>query len=270
MPFQVVSDLHLEINQQYPSFEIPVCAKYLILGGDTGRLVDYDKYLDFLRKQTAQFERVFLVLGNHEFYKDSFARGLERAKRLEKEPSLNARLVLLHQARYDVPDLNVTILGCTLWSHIPSNRKAIVEHKIQDFHQIKGWKVDDHNAAHESDSAWLKREIQSIRNRNHKTAKQDQRSIIVVTHHAPSLRKTSDPQQEKHRWSCAFATDLLPHAAAGVKLWMFGNTHYTTEFKYRGTRVVSNQRGYVFPWLQSKNLKNGNKDGFDVRKVIRV
>lgn len=32
--FQVVSDLHLEINQQYRSFEIPVCAEHLILAGE--------------------------------------------------------------------------------------------------------------------------------------------------------------------------------------------------------------------------------------------
>lgn len=270
VPFQVVSDLHLEISQQYSSFKIPVCAKYLILGGNTGRLVDYDKYLGFLGKQTAQFEKVFLVLGSHEFYKESFATGLEKAERLEREPSLNGRLVVLHQGRYDIPDSHVTILGCTLWSHVPSNSKAIVEHKIQDFHQIEGWTIDSHNAAHESDSAWLLREIESIRQGNHKAPKQGQRSTLVVTHNAPSVRKTSDPQHEKSRWSCAFATDILPHAAAGVKLWVFGRTHYTTEFKYRGTRVVSNQRGFVFPWLPSKNLKNGNKDGFDVRKVVRL
>lgn len=39
--FQVLSDLHLEVYQQYLSFEIPVCAKYLILASDVGRLVDY-------------------------------------------------------------------------------------------------------------------------------------------------------------------------------------------------------------------------------------
>lgn len=52
--FQVLSDLHLEINQQY-SFDIPVCSKYLILAGDIGRLEDYNKYRDFLQNQTSKF-----------------------------------------------------------------------------------------------------------------------------------------------------------------------------------------------------------------------
>lgn len=273
---QVVSDLHLEINQQYPSFQMPVCAKYLILGGDTGRLADYDKYLEFVREQTQQFEKVLLVLGNHEFYGGPYAAGLRRAKRLEQEPSLNGKLVVLHQRRYDIPGSNVTILGCTLWSHVPNEKRAIVERKVQDFCQIDGWKISSHNTAHEADLAWLLRETASIREGNRKLAKQDQRSVVVVTHHAPSLQKTSSPQNEQNSWACAFGSDLLHHASAGVKLWVFGNTHHTTEFKYKGTRVVSNQRGYVFPWLQStasksKNSnKNGSKNKFDAGKVIRV
>jgi hypothetical protein len=46
----------------------------------------------------------------------------------------------------------------------------------------------------------------------------------------------------------AFATDLFngedwPNA----KLWVFGHTHFTTEFRKDGIKVLSNQRGYVFP-----------------------
>lgn len=131
--FQVLSDLHLEINEQYLSFEIPVCAKNLILAGDVGRLVDYDNYRDFLRKQTDRFELVFLILGNHEFYHDTFAAGLQKTRQLEQEPSLNGRLILLHRGRYDIPGSRVTIFGCTLWSKVPDKAEDIVRSKIQDF-----------------------------------------------------------------------------------------------------------------------------------------
>lgn len=264
--FQVLSDLHLEINQRYSSFEIPVCANSLILAGDVGRLADYDGYLQFLQKQTEWFEAVFLVLGNHEFYKEFFTAGLEKAKQLEQEPSLNGRLILLHQRRYDIPDSHVTILGCTLWSKIPNEARDIVKSTIQDFRQIQDWTVDDHNAAHDADHAWLLREIQSICEENQKLRKQDQpRTILVVTHHAPSLRKTSSPQHENNPWSCAFGTDLLSHTAVGVRVWVFGHTHYTTEFVYRGTNIVSNQRGYVLGVDLEKT-----RNGFDVGKVIYV
>ncbi|CAG8930113.1 unnamed protein product [Penicillium salamii] len=263
LSFQILSDLHLEVNQQYASFEIPRSSKYLILAGDIGRLQDYDEYLGFLQKQTSKFEMVFLVLGNHEFYNESFESGLEKAKRLEQEPTLNRRLILLNKRRYDVPNTRLSILGCTLWSCIPPEASEIVESKISDFKKIDGWTISKHNAPHESDLCWLQHEMHNIHEENKNVPKTDARSIAVVTHHAPSLHRTSSPQNSQNPWSAAFGTDLLSLRWDNVKLWIFGHTHYTTEFKENGIRVVSNQRGYVLPWSKST-------DDFDPRKVVRV
>ncbi|OJJ45680.1 hypothetical protein ASPZODRAFT_68785 [Penicilliopsis zonata CBS 506.65] len=264
--FQVLSDLHLEINQQYLSFEIPVRAKHLILAGDIGRLVDYDNYRCFLQKQTDRFQLVFLILGNHEFYNDTFTAGIQRARQLEQEPSSNGRLVLLHQGRYDIPGSHITILGCTLWSSIPDKAKDVVGSKIQDFKKNQNWTVNDHNESHKADLTWLLSEMRSIQSKS-KTQNKKQ-SILVVTHHAPSLQGTSSPQHADKPWSSAFATDILSQIStlSGVKVWVFGHTHYTTEFINQGIRVVANQRGYVLPWTDSK----GSKDEFDIGKVIRV
>lgn len=171
LPFHVLSDLHLEVDQQYASFEFPVCADYLILAGDVGCLADYDAYLYFLQKQAERFVTVFLVLGNHEFYKESFESGVEKTRRLEKEPCLNGRLVVLHRRRYDAPDSNVTILGCTLWSRVSERSSDNVRQKVQDFHQIENWAIDNHNAAHDADSEWLLRELEAIQEENQKTGR---------------------------------------------------------------------------------------------------
>ncbi|CAG8001201.1 unnamed protein product [Penicillium nalgiovense] len=240
--FQVLSDLHLEVYQQYLSFEIP----------------------------TDRFELVFLILGNHEFYSDTFAAGLQRARQLEKEHCLNGRLILLHQGRYDIPGSHVTILGCTLWSRVPDEARDIVCSRIQDFKKILDWSVNDHNGSHEADLAWLLSEIESIQSQN-KTQKQKQskkQSVLVVTYHAPSLQGTSTPQHANNAWSSAFATDILSQISksSGIKVWVFGHTLYTTEFRNQGIRVVANQRGYVLPWTDSK----GSKDGFVIGKVIHV
>jgi hypothetical protein len=47
--FQVMSDLHLKVSNQYSSFYILKAVPYLILAGDIGRLVDYESCLEFLR-----------------------------------------------------------------------------------------------------------------------------------------------------------------------------------------------------------------------------
>jgi predicted phosphodiesterase len=261
---QVLSDLHLEVNQQYSSFEIPASSKYLVLAGDVGCLQDYEGYLAFLKKQTDIFEIVLLVLGNHEFYNDTFQSGLEQARKLEHEPMLKGRLVLLHQRRYDIPGSHVTVLGCTLWSRIPEESEGLVVAKVQDFKTITSWSIDSHNSAHESDLTWLRGQVQEVRQENDKTNKKtDRRSIVVVTHHAPSVTRTSSPKHAENPWTCAFGTDLLSGPWNGVNLWIFGHTHFTTEFKERDIRVISNQRGYVLP---------GSKQpaGFDPQKVVYV
>ncbi|KAI9044831.1 putative calcineurin-like phosphoesterase [Aspergillus affinis] len=136
--FQVISDLHLEINQQYSSLEIPARAKYLILAGDVGRLTDYHAYRDFIRELTIRFELVFLILGNHEFYNSTFAAGLEKSKQLERDSGMNGRLVLLHRKRYDISGTRLSILGYTLWSAVPDHTKDIVQAKFKDFQMIEG------------------------------------------------------------------------------------------------------------------------------------
>jgi hypothetical protein len=57
-----------------------------------------------------------------------------------------------------------------------------------------------------------------------------------------------------------------PFSKPSVKVWVFGHAHCTTDFRDRGVRIVSNQRGYVLPWSDSADVKNG----FDVRKVIHM
>lgn len=57
--------------------------------------------------------------------------------------------------------------------------------------------------------------------------------------------------------------DLLSQFWDGVNVWGFGHTHFTIEFKERGIRVVSNQRGYVLSWKTKKW-------DFDVRRVVWV
>ena len=176
---------------RYPSAPSISSSRLILIG----LLVDYDNYLDFLRKQTDRFELVFLVLGNHELYDETFATGLHNAVQLEQEPSLNGRLILLHRGSYEIPGSNVTILGCTLWSKVPNESRDIVQMKISDFKKIQDWTVDD-QASHDADLTWLLGEIESIHSRN-ETQKQKQRqkqSILVVRHHAPSLKNKSTPQ----------------------------------------------------------------------------
>jgi hypothetical protein len=145
--FQIMSDLHLEISQQYQGFALPPCAPYLVLAGDIGRLCDFEGLLGFIASQCQLFRHVFLILGNHEFFGASRSEGLAAVKKLEHEPLLQDKSTVLNRTRVDVSD-TITVLGCTLQSVIPPESRAVFKSKVNDFKKIKDWSVDDHNAEH--------------------------------------------------------------------------------------------------------------------------
>ncbi|OAA61260.1 Ser/Thr protein phosphatase [Niveomyces insectorum RCEF 264] len=275
--FQILSDLHLEVGQQYATFTFPVSAPCLVLAGDIGRLVDYDGYRTFLAAQVTRYQNVFLVLGNHEFYGLDYASGLTTAQRLVNEPALANRVDFLHRQRWDDPDGRLTILGCTLWSRIPAGAYDVVASKVSDYRKINGWTVQSHNDAHAADVAWLRHQVAALALQNAEA----KRPLLVVTHHAPCLEGTSRPEHTNNPWSPAFATDLLGNNAwTGVTVWVFGHTHYSTDFSRNGIRVVANQRGYVLPGsaalekpsAASKDKKNkkNNLHEFDAAMTIAI
>ena len=155
--------------------------------------------------------------------------------------------MLLERGRYDLEETGVVLLGCTLHSHIPPQNRDVVSSKIQDFQKINGWTTDDHNTQHQQDLEWLTNQISAVR--REKDGKQ--KRILVVTHHAPTVKGSSAPEHAGNAWSSAFATDLIGNpkwkALADVQWWVFGHTHYNNFVRVGGVNVVSNQRGYVLP-----------------------
>ncbi|KAF4975154.1 hypothetical protein FZEAL_8031 [Fusarium zealandicum] len=264
---QVLSDLHLEFAQQYASYIFPATAPYLLLGGDIGRLVDYQEYLKFMEAHVHRYKKVFLVLGNHEFHGLDYEKALETARHLVAEPTLADTVVLLHRVRWDDPESSLTILGCTLWSAIPEHAYSVVQSKVKDFRNIRDWSVQKHNTLHEEEHSWLREQVTQLSSEKEYSI----RKLLVVTHHAPRVEGTSRPQHAGNPWTCAFATDLLDQDWEDVKVWVFGHTHYSTDLLLSdGMRLVANQRGYVLP--DSDVVRESRKDDgshtFDSSLVI--
>ena len=243
LQFQIVSDLHLELDNQYSTYSIVPQAPYLILAGDTGSLADYESYVSFLRRHVTLYKQIFLLLGNHEFHHLSQSRTLFLAHRIPQETELRGRVTLLDRTRVDLAN-DVTLLGCTLWSSIPNSARAAVRGRVKDYQYIDGWSVDRHNTEHEKEVTWLREQLRLVQ-------KDSKRRVFIITHHAPSKQGTSNPVYESNPWSAAFSTALLEGEAkaweglGNVTYWMFGHTHWTAELDICGVTLISNQRGYV-------------------------
>lgn len=190
---------------------------------------------------------------------------LEYLVTFEKHVRDNASLgdfILLDRASYRIPDTNVVILGCSLFSSIPSEKSMAVCLGLNDFFTIDDWDVDAHNRAHTRDLAWLNIQVSELE------LEQPDKSIMIFTHWSPSRdTRAVDPKHATSSIASAFATDLSGEKcfqSRKVKIWAFGHTHYNCDFTVeRGNgagflRLLTNQRGYYF----------AQADGYDGGKTV--
>ncbi|KAA8652635.1 uncharacterized protein ATNIH1004_001540 [Aspergillus tanneri] len=158
-----MSDLHLENHPLYSSFSFPQTTSYLALLGDIGHVAN-NQLFSFLEFQLRRCSTVFFLLGNHDPYHLSFriakAKIRDFQDKMKKRPLLG-EFVFLDQTRYDVTG-NITILGCTLFSHISPKQEFAMESRMVHFKDILKWTVDDHNAAHRSELSWLNDQVSKI------------------------------------------------------------------------------------------------------------
>ncbi|KAH7348138.1 hypothetical protein BKA66DRAFT_516749 [Pyrenochaeta sp. MPI-SDFR-AT-0127] len=251
--FQIVSDLHLETPltaPQYASFRINVQADNLFLLGDIGLVVDAGLF-QFLRRILEQNRgcHIFYVLGNHEPFRTTYEHAYILLRNVEQEAmdDFGGRFKFLCRDRYDL-NKTITILGCTLWSAIQHNQESDVASRSTDLNSERGiqnWTLERHREEHEKDLVWLNSQISAIEE------DEPHRQIMVATHYSPTIDpKANDPQHEGSPVSSNFVTDLSQEPcwlSPTVKLWAFGHTHYSCDFRDEktGKLVVANQKGYA-------------------------
>ncbi|EEH04600.1 serine/threonine phosphatase [Histoplasma capsulatum G186AR] len=269
--FQILSDLHLESPNAYGVFDIPAKATYLALLGDIGNVCDAG-FFSFIEAQLCKFQHVFLLLGNHEPFNSSWAEVRRQINefshkvenRAQHDSTLGfGKFVFLDQTRYDVSE-NLTVLGCTLYSHVPAEQEERVSFGLNDFYYIKDWTIVDHNNAHAADLAWLNDQVATI------STAESERRIVIFTHHSPITQdpRAVDPAHSGSAISSGFASDLSRQEClrnAKVCMWAFGHTHFNFDFLMQSEdghqkRIVSNQRGHYFRQAQR----------FNVEKVVTV
>ncbi len=233
--FQIASDLHIDINhpQKFSSILEP-SAPYLILAGDIAEAISSD-YRNFLKYCDDNWELVFLVAGNHEYYQGSIERTDQKLKLFENDFD---NLHILQRDKYLMEDEKIRILGTTLWSYIPPKAQKSVYSFLNDYQMIdylnhKTISIGDTNQLFYMNYRWLSEELK----------KDEEYQTIVVTHHAPTFKNTSAPIYRDQMTNYAFANSL-DNLFPGVDLWIHGHTHYNHCDQYGKTMVVANQYGY--------------------------
>lgn len=102
---------------------------------------------------------------------------------------------------------------------------------------------------HKKSLDFIKRELSA--------ADADNKTAIVVTHHAPSLQSV-DPKYQKppyNEYNCCFVTDLDPIIEHFQPLyWIHGHVHDYFNYNVGKTQIIANPFGYPH-----ENGQNGHK-----------
>jgi hypothetical protein len=232
MRFQLLSDLHLERLPEGHPFTLTKNSDcdYLILAGDIG-VPTSSEYLALLLMASQLFTRTFVIKGNHECYGRT---PIETDDLIAKISLTMPNVTYLSNSGFDLPE-NVRIVGSTLWSYVLDAQRPAVQCFIADYRYISNWNIDKNNVAHCKSVAYIKSEIA--------LASEQNKRLIVVSHHAPVLYGTSNPAHDRSPIKSAYASDLAYLFDSPIVAWCHGHTHYSHRTNINGTALVSNQLG---------------------------
>lgn len=236
MIIQYASDLHLEFSQNkdfLKSNPIKPVGEVLLLAGDIVLFSILNKNKDFFSYLSDNFQTVYWVPGNHEYY---YSDVLKRSGTVNEKIRDNVILV----NNLSVVQNDVKFIFSTLWSKINPVYEWQVERSMSDFQVIRYGKfrfsVPHFNRLHEECLAFLKQEL----------AETKIKKKVVVTHHVPTFMN----YPEKYKGDMlnqAFAVELSDLIeTTKPDYWIYGHIHNNTRgFEIGPTRLISNQLGYV-------------------------
>lgn len=237
MRIQYISDLHLEFLTLIP--KIPKVANILCLAGDIGYPYT-KKYKEFLKYVNSQYDKIFLISGNHEYYNEY---GIEITNKIiinnvAKFPNI----VFLNNTSYFYQ--NYLFVGSTLWTHIDSQK-----HGYNDFNMIENMTLENYNNLHKNAYIFLNNTIQQNKDKQ----------LIILTHHLPSFDLINKKYDKYANFKSCFASNCDDLIINPVKLWIYGHTH-SSDIKYiNNIPLICNPIGYPG---EHKNIKFDNY--FDV------
>jgi predicted phosphodiesterase len=253
MKIQYCSDLHLEFKQNstfLEKFPLVPSADILVLAGDITYLrKDFyeHQFLDYLSEN---WEKVFWVPGNHEFYCGIDINSYDFSKPIK----IRENIFLVDNYSVIIEDIH--FIFTSLWSKIEKENAQLIENNVSDFHliMIDGEKLSakSFNQLHKKSLNFIKAEIK--KNKNLKK--------IIVTHHLPS-EQCNHPEFARSRINSAFCVDLTSFIKkSNVDVWIYGHSHRNMpEISIGKTRLVTNQLGYI---------SHNEHKSFVIDKVIEI
>lgn len=242
--FRITSDWHLShyghedpvefLDKILPRME-DESEQILLIAGD---MVDCKTDLRYweaaLKQRFLEFDAVFYVLGNHDFYFNKI--GYHETVEDTEEWMANLGCIVLDDKQVDSDDNTFNLIGSTLWSEIDPAFAHAIEYGMNDYRVIKY--SNEHGKLTTADTTRLSAQaidfIKTVVNSD----------SVILTHHLPSFQSVN-PRYAGSILNSAFASNyewLIE--GAKPKLWVHGHTHDCCDYTIGQTRIVCNPVGY--------------------------
>lgn len=251
MEIRIISDIHNEFRNS--SLKLPVLEnekeQILIIAGDFSTLKNLKNLKKDLVEYTERFYKVIYIYGNHEFY--GFKLDYKRAKKIIDELELPANFHLLNKFEKSVEVDDFVIVGSTLWTDF--NRDKFIEYsvseKMNDFKKITyieksstGDRYTKFKTKH-----WFKEFMEDFNHIKSEIEKYKNKKVIIVTHHAPSLKSSDERFAYDNEGQYAYASNLDEYLSSldNVKYWFHGHVHIPKDYSIGKVRVIANPYGYI-------------------------
>jgi predicted phosphodiesterase len=253
---QYASDLHLEFYKTVNFADIlKPAAKHLALAGDicppSHRLFD-----DFMKYVSNNWEHVYYIPGNHEYYSTHISKWKYKAPQTMSEIYTNIQhslkdfhnIYLLGVSKngtastlshYDATN-NMAIIGTTLWSHIPEHDTGFIYSNMNDYKYIA---IDTKTPLHPFDMNEMHNIEYNALDAEILKWSQLGVSICVITHYVPSYSLITQKYYSSPL-NTGFASKSDALIRPCVNTWIFGHTHDTANKLLGETMCVANPLGY--------------------------
>jgi predicted phosphohydrolase len=236
MLLQYCSDLHLEFWENRDFLEgTPLQPKgdILLLAGDIVPFVFMDKYHYFFDFISDNFDLVYWLPGNHEYYHgDAALRSGVLYEKVRSNVFLVNNISFIHDG--------VKLIFSTLWSKISLANEGAIQGSVNDFRLIKFeerlFSPADFNRLHAEGLKFIQEQ----------TAGESTAKTVVISHHVPTFFHY--PEKYKgDRLSEVFGVELFDFIeGSGIDYWIYGHHHNNVpDFSIGRTRLLTNQVGYV-------------------------
>lgn len=199
------------------------------------------KYRGFFERVNAEFPKIILVAGNHEFYHGRFPDAYDWLREEMKNYS-NIHFLDNEQVEID----GVTFVGGTLWTDMNKNDPTtlqLIEGMMNDFRIIRNSQRNygrftplDAVVHHRETLEYIKSVVDSDASKKY----------VVVGHHAPSSLSIHEKYKAEFYMNGGYYSDLSEFILdrPQIALWTHGHMHDPFDYIMGETRIVCNPRGY--------------------------